>query len=82
MNLALVSKLGWKLHSRLDSMWVSQLSDKYLLHGSFLSPLPIHLPHGSRRAFFFPGIPLDMVHATEFILSLLYQFGTPYGFLL
>jgi hypothetical protein len=40
MNLALVSKLSWKLHSRSDSMWVSQLSGKYLLHGSFLSPPP------------------------------------------
>jgi hypothetical protein len=41
VNLALISKLGWKLLSPSDSMWVNQLQGKYLLFGSFLSPLPI-----------------------------------------
>jgi hypothetical protein len=41
VNLALVSKLGWKLHTRSDSMWVTQLSGKYLNSGSFLSPPPL-----------------------------------------
>jgi hypothetical protein len=38
VNLALISKLGWKLLSSSDSPWVSQLSGKYLQTGSFLSP--------------------------------------------
>jgi hypothetical protein len=48
----------------------------------FSPPLPIHLLLGSGRVFFFPRIPLDREPAIEFILSLLYQFGTPLGFLL
>jgi hypothetical protein len=55
MNLALVSKLGWKLHSRSDSMWVSQLSGKYLLYGSFLSLPP---PHSS-SSWLWKGILLS-----------------------
>jgi hypothetical protein len=38
VNLALISKLGWKLLTNFDSMWVSQLHCKYLLSSSFLSP--------------------------------------------
>jgi hypothetical protein len=38
VNLALISKLGWKLLSHSDSMWVTQLQGKYILSGSFLSP--------------------------------------------
>jgi hypothetical protein len=38
VNLALISKLGWKLLTGLDSPWVFQLSGKYLQTGSFLSP--------------------------------------------
>jgi hypothetical protein len=38
VNLALVSKLGWKLLNRSDSMWVTQLHCKYLNSSSFLSP--------------------------------------------
>jgi hypothetical protein len=41
VNLALVSKLGWKLRSKSDSMWVTKLSGKYLNSGSFLSPTPL-----------------------------------------
>ena len=37
VNLALVSKLGWKLLNRVDSMWVSQLHCKHLSSRSFLS---------------------------------------------
>ena len=37
VNLALVSKLGWKLLNRSDSLWVSQLHGKYLNSSSFLS---------------------------------------------
>jgi hypothetical protein len=39
VNLALVSKLDWKLHTRSDSMWVTQLSGKYL-HSWLLSLSP------------------------------------------
>jgi hypothetical protein len=41
VNLALVSKLGWKLHTRSESMWATQLSCKYLNSGSFLFPPPL-----------------------------------------
>jgi hypothetical protein len=40
VNLALISKLSWKLHNKSDSMWVSQMRGKYLSSGSFLSPPP------------------------------------------
>jgi hypothetical protein len=42
VNLALISKLGWKLLSHSDSLWVIQLQGKYILSGSFLSPPPPH----------------------------------------
>jgi hypothetical protein len=53
VNLALISKLGWKLLSPSDSMWVNQLQGKYLLSGSFLfppPPLPILPFHGYGEA--------------------------------
>jgi hypothetical protein len=31
VNLALISKLSWKLHNKSDSMWVDQLRGKYLM---------------------------------------------------
>ena len=40
VNLALVSKLGWKLLTHSDSLWVSQMHCKYLKSSSFLSPVP------------------------------------------
>ena len=40
VNLALISKLGWKLLNRSDSMWVTQLHYKYLNSSSLLSPPP------------------------------------------
>jgi hypothetical protein len=44
VNLALISKLGWKLLTSSDSMWVQQLQGKYILSGSFLSPPPHSAP--------------------------------------
>jgi hypothetical protein len=38
VNLALISKLGWKLLNNSDSLWVTQLQGKYLHSNSFLSP--------------------------------------------
>jgi hypothetical protein len=38
VNLALISKLGWKLLNGSESLWASQLTGKYLKTGSFLSP--------------------------------------------
>jgi hypothetical protein len=46
VNLALISKLGWKLLCKVDMMWVSQLKGKYLFSNSFLLPLPFLLPLG------------------------------------
>jgi hypothetical protein len=49
VNLGLISKLAWKLLTQSESMWVAQLQGKYLSSGSFLSPLPILLLHGSGK---------------------------------
>ena len=38
VNLALITKLGWKLLTNSDSLWVSQMHCKYLNSSSFLSP--------------------------------------------
>jgi hypothetical protein len=38
VNLALVTKLGWNLLTKTDSLWVSQLHCKYLNSCTFLSP--------------------------------------------
>jgi hypothetical protein len=38
VNLALISKLGWKLLTGSESIWASQLTGKYVQAGSFLSP--------------------------------------------
>jgi hypothetical protein len=38
VNLAFISKLGWKLFTGLQSLWASQLTGKYLQTDSFLSP--------------------------------------------
>jgi hypothetical protein len=40
VNLALISKLGWKLLTQSDSLWVGQLQGKYISSGSFLPPPP------------------------------------------
>jgi hypothetical protein len=40
-NLALIAKLGWKLISNSDCLWVNQLQRKYIKYGDFLSsPAP------------------------------------------
>jgi hypothetical protein len=40
-NLALVAKLGWKLLTNSDCLWVNQLQKKYIKYGDFLSsPFP------------------------------------------
>jgi hypothetical protein len=40
-NLALIAKLGWKLLSKTDCLWVNQLQRKYIKYGDFLSsPAP------------------------------------------
>jgi hypothetical protein len=36
VNLALISKLGWKLLTNSDSLWMTQLQGKYLNSNSFL----------------------------------------------
>jgi hypothetical protein len=40
VNLALIAKLGWKMLTNPDSLWVAQLKGKYLHSKSFLSPPP------------------------------------------
>ena len=40
VNWALISKLGWKILTKSDSLWVAQLQGKYLHSNSFLSPHP------------------------------------------
>jgi hypothetical protein len=35
-NLALITKLGWKLLSKADCLWVNQLQRKYIKYGDFL----------------------------------------------
>jgi hypothetical protein len=44
VNLALISKLGWKLLTNFDSMWVAQLHCKYLHSSSFFSPSSLSSP--------------------------------------
>jgi hypothetical protein len=51
VNLALITKLGWKLLTNFDSMWVAQLHCKYLLTSSFLSP-----PSFSSSSWLWKGI--------------------------
>jgi hypothetical protein len=37
VNLSLISKLGWKLLSSHNSLWVSLFQQKYIRYGNFLS---------------------------------------------
>jgi hypothetical protein len=40
-NLSLIAKLGWKLLSHIDCLWVKQLQETYIKYGDFLSfPTP------------------------------------------
>ena len=36
-NLALIAKLGWKILSNSDNVWVQHLQGKYIQYGNFLS---------------------------------------------
>jgi hypothetical protein len=46
VNLAFISKLGWKLHNNSNSLWTNQLRGKYLSTRSFLSPSSHSSPSG------------------------------------
>jgi hypothetical protein len=35
-NLSLITKLGWKMISNIDCLWVRQLQNKYIKYGDFL----------------------------------------------
>jgi hypothetical protein len=50
-NLALIAKLGWKLLSNSDCLWVNQLQRKYLKYGDFLSS-----PASSSASWLWKGI--------------------------
>lgn len=36
LNAALLTKLGWKVFTELDNLWVNVMSAKYLTKGNFL----------------------------------------------
>jgi hypothetical protein len=38
-NLSLITKLGWKMITKTDCLWVKQLQNKYIKYGDFLSSL-------------------------------------------
>ena len=38
-NMSLISKLGWKLLSNADCLWVNQLQKKYIKYGNFITSL-------------------------------------------
>jgi hypothetical protein len=38
-NLSLITKLGWKMTTKTDCLWVKQLQKKYINYGDFLSSL-------------------------------------------
>lgn len=53
INTALLAKLGWKVTSAENSLWVQLLTAKYLQYSSFFSHTP---PHGaSLRGFNMEG---------------------------
>jgi hypothetical protein len=59
VNLALIAKLGWKMLTNPDSLWVAQLKGKYLHSKSFLS-----LPSFS---FSFSWLWKDILNSHSFI---------------
>jgi hypothetical protein len=80
VNLAFISKLGWKLLTQSDSLWVGQLQGKYISSGSFLSPAPY-----SASSWLWKGILSFLLSfpkepAIEFIPSHPFPFGIPHGF--
>jgi hypothetical protein len=50
-NLSLISKLGWKLLSNFDCLWVNQLQKKYIKYGNFISS-----PNVSSSSWIWKGI--------------------------
>jgi hypothetical protein len=50
-NLSLIAKLGWKLLSHTDCLWVNQLREKYIKYGDFLSS-----PNPSSSSWLWKGI--------------------------
>ncbi|XP_059432574.1 uncharacterized protein LOC132165893 [Corylus avellana] len=50
-NLSLLAKLGWKLLSNSDCLWVKQLQNKYIKYGNFVSS-----PNPSSASWFWKGI--------------------------
>jgi hypothetical protein len=82
VNLALIAKLGWKMLTNPDSLWVAPLKGKYLHSNSFLSPHPfLLLSHGFGKAFLnlipsFPKVP-----TTSSIAPFLFLYRVLLGFL-
>jgi hypothetical protein len=50
-NLSLIAKLGWKLLSNSDCLWVNQLQKKYIKYGNFISS-----PNVSSSSWIWKGI--------------------------
>jgi hypothetical protein len=50
-NLSLIAKLGWKLLSNADCLWVNQLQKKYIKYGNFISS-----PNPSSASWLWKGI--------------------------
>jgi hypothetical protein len=81
VNLSLISKLGWKLFSNQDCLWVSLFKAKYFKYGNILSsPL-------SAGSWIWNGIhPLCLFYLLELVLFLIlihsFLFGILLGFLL
>jgi hypothetical protein len=80
VNLALISKLGWKLLYNGDMMWFAQFRGKYLISNSFLSHSPHSYSYGSRKASLSPFLSSLKVPITYFTATPLSPSGTPLGF--
>jgi hypothetical protein len=50
-NLSLITKLGWKMITKTDCLWVKQLQNKYIKYGDFLSS-----PNSSSVSWLWKGI--------------------------
>jgi hypothetical protein len=50
-NLSLITKLGWKMTTNTDCLWVKQLQKKYIKYGDFLSS-----PTSSSASWLWKGI--------------------------
>ena len=69
VNLTLISKLGWKLLTQSNSLWVGQLQGKYISFGSFLPPLPILLLLGYGKVSSLLCLSFSKEPSIEFIPS-------------